>query len=69
MFVGRKERRMTELIIRYAEPSAEMDRVVIPSEVVSRCMIDGHYIGYVQCFTNWCRHWATDELKWIGGEE
>lgn len=37
------------------------------SEVVSKCMIDGHYIGYVQCFTNWCRHWATDELKWIGG--
>ena len=32
-------------------------------------MIDGHYIGYVQCFTNWCRHWATDELKWIGGDD
>lgn len=25
---------MTELIIKYAEPSAEMDRAVIPSEVV-----------------------------------
>ena len=35
----------------------------------SQCMIDGHYIGYVQCFTNWCIHWATDELKWKGGAE
>ena len=38
------------------------------SETVSKCMIDGHYIGYVQCFTNWCLHWATNELKWIGGD-
>jgi hypothetical protein len=37
------------------------------SEIVSKCMIDGHYIGYAQCFTNGCRHWASDELKWIGG--
>ena len=28
------EHKMTEIIIRYAEPSAEMDRAVIPSEVV-----------------------------------
>ena len=39
------------------------------SEIVSKCMIDGHYIGYVQCFIDWCRHWATDELKWIGGDD
>jgi hypothetical protein len=38
------------------------------SEIVSKCMIDGHYIGYAQCFTNGCRHWASDELKWIGGD-
>ena len=29
-----------------------------------KCMIDGHYIGYVQCFTNWCRHWATNKTRW-----
>ena len=35
------------------------------SEVVSRCMIDGHYIGYVNCFTNWCVHWAKDKEEYI----
>lgn len=25
-----------------------------------KCDIDGHYIGYVQCFDNWCRHWANE---------
>ena len=30
----------------------------LAKELVSKCMIDGHYIGYVQCFTNWCIHWA-----------
>lgn len=39
------------------------------SETKDKCMIDGHYIGYVQCFTNWCMHWATDELEWIGGDD
>lgn len=28
----------------------------------THCEIDGHYIGYVECFENWCRHWAKD--KW-----
>ena len=28
------------------------------------CKIDGHYIGYVQCFEGWCRHWASDEKYW-----
>ena len=28
------------------------------------CEIDGHWIGYVQCFEGWCRHWAMDrEMK------
>jgi len=22
------------------------------------CDIDGHYIGYVECFEHWCRRWA-----------
>lgn len=21
------------------------------------CAIDGHYVGYVSFFTNWCRRW------------
>ena len=24
------------------------------------CDIDGHYIGYVECFEGWCRRWAKD---------
>jgi len=24
------------------------------------CDIDGHYIGYVECFEHWCRRWAKD---------
>ena len=24
------------------------------------CEIDGHYIGYVECFEGWCRRWAKD---------
>ena len=38
------------------------------SEIVSKCMIDGHYIGYLQCFDNWCLHWASDEAKWLESE-
>lgn len=32
------------------------------------CNIDGHYIGYVQCFDNWCRHWAKDSWQEKGEE-
>ena len=27
------------------------------------CKLDGHYIGYVECMTGWCRHWKKDR-KW-----
>lgn len=27
------------------------------------CAIDGHYIGYVACFEDWCRRWRR-ERKW-----
>lgn len=30
----------------------------------THCEIDGHYIGYVECFEGWCRRWASDEKKW-----
>lgn len=25
------------------------------------CDIDGHYIGYIECFEGWCRHWAKEK--------
>lgn len=28
----------------------------------NHCEIDGHYIGYIECFEGWCRRWAKD--KW-----
>ncbi len=27
------------------------------------CAIDGHRIGYVECFEHWCRRWKKDR-KW-----
>ena len=30
----------------------------------SRCEIDGHYIGYLECFDGWCRHWAKDKFMY-----
>lgn len=27
---------------------------------VCNCAIDGHYIGYVECFEHWCRRWCKD---------
>ena len=32
-------------------------------KVACYCEIDGHYIGYVECFEGWCRRWAR-ETKW-----
>ena len=26
----------------------------------NRCEIDGHYIGYVECFEGWCKRWKKD---------
>ena len=31
------------------------------------CEVDGHYIGYIECMTHWCRHWARDR-KWDENE-
>ena len=30
---------------------------------VCNCDIDGHYIGYVECFEHWCPRWKR-ETKW-----
>ena len=32
-------------------------------EKVCHCAIDGHYIGYIECFEGWCRRWKKDR-KW-----
>ena len=34
----------------------DQDRYVTHCE----CAIDGHYIGYVECFEGWCRRWKKD---------
>ena len=31
--------------------------------IVCHCAIDGHYIGYIECFDGWCRRWKKDR-KW-----
>ena len=32
------------------------------------CEIDGHYIGYIECFEHWCRRWAKDhKFDDVGG--
>lgn len=29
--------------------------------VVCRCQLDGHRIGYIECFEGWCKHWCKDK--------
>lgn len=31
--------------------------------ISNECAIDGHYIGYMECFEGWCRRWRKDR-KW-----
>jgi len=42
-------------------------REEVCGNVECHCEIDGHYIGYEECFAGWCRRWAR-ETKW-GGED
>jgi hypothetical protein len=35
-------------------------RILRQTYIETRCEIDNHYIGYNECFTDWCRHWAKD---------
>ena len=30
---------------------------VAPHGIECYCEIDGHYIGYIECFEGWCRRW------------
>lgn len=32
------------------------------------CAIDGHHIGYIECFEHWCRRWKRDRT-WDNVEE
>lgn len=32
----------------------------------SRCGYDGHYIGYIDTWDAWCRHWCKDRRDGIG---
>ena len=33
------------------------------TSIKCHCAIDGHYIGYIECFEGWCRRWKRDR-KW-----
>ena len=35
-------------------------RIKEPTGIECRCSIDGHKIGYVECFEHWCRQWKKD---------
>lgn len=35
----------------------------------THCEIDGHYIGYVECFIGWCRRWAKDKWQERGADD
>lgn len=36
------------------------ERVDQGNHIENRCVIDGHWIGYVQTFEGWCRRWRKD---------
>ena len=35
---------------------------------VCHCSVDGHYIGYIECFEQWCKRWRK-EHKWDNCKE
>lgn len=37
------------------------ERIKLGNAVSTICAIDGHYIGYVECFEHWCRHWKREK--------
>ena len=36
-------------------------RINTDKGIKCRCDIDGHDIGYVECFEGWCRHWSKNK--------
>ena len=45
---------------------------VAPYGIECYCEIDGHYIGYIECFEGWCRRWKKshtfDGMEELEGE-
>lgn len=39
---------------------------VAPHVIECYCEIDGHYIGYIECFEGWCRRWKKTEASLKG---
>ena len=35
-------------------------RVPTSRDIECYCDRDGHYIGYLECFEGWCRHWCKE---------
>ena len=33
------------------------------------CDIDGHYIDYLSCTDNWCRHWTDKKYKTLFNDD
>ena len=67
---------MTEFIIKLVEDDDTNQRKRVccncgnnkrikqeDGHVRCECAIDGHYIGYVACFGDWCRRWKRNR-KW-----
>ena len=55
--------------IRFKERKWSGVRNRYEEEITTVCEIKGRYIGYLKCFEDWCRHWASDEKKWKEVEE
>jgi hypothetical protein len=36
-------------------------RIPNGTDMQCKCDIDGHYIGYIECFDCWCRRWQRRE--------
>lgn len=38
-----------------------------PEGIQCFCEIDGHWMGYIETMTGWCKRWASDEKEWKNG--
>ena len=43
-------------------------RIEEPDGINCYCSIDGHRIGYIECFEHWCRRWKKDRT-WDNDED
>ena len=71
-------KRLTKIYYNFNYPGVERKRVCCncgnnirtgeSANVKCHCAIDGHYIGYIECFEGWCRRWKRDR-KWDNVKE